>query len=118
MLAPQLCALARADGPVRSALGSRPVGAGNYLLGAKGEEERWAPLEALWDEKWFIRCADAEAQRQRLIRRHHETWNEEKAARWGAGLEGAAVRADSNDVLNMGLIGAMEAKAERVIVSV
>ena len=33
-------------------------------------------------------------------------------------MEGAAVRADSNDVLNMGLIGAMEAKAERVIVSV
>jgi len=30
-----------------------------------------------------------------------ETWNEEKAARWGSGEEGAAARADANDVLNM-----------------
>ena len=46
---------------------------GNYLLGADwdGERERWAPLNDLWDERWFIRCADAEEQRRRLVLRHH-----------------------------------------------
>jgi len=62
---------------------------------------RWAPLLRLWDEKWFVACASAEEQRQRLISRHLETWNDEKAARWGSGEEGAAARADANDVLNM-----------------
>ena len=90
---------------------------GNYLLGAVGEEERWAPLGTLWDERWFIRCADAAAQRERLIRRHLETWSDEKARRWGAGETGAAARADANDVLNMELINPCEPKADRVIVS-
>jgi len=91
---------------------------GNYLLGAAQEEARWAPLDSLWDERWFIQCADAAAQRRRLILRHLETWNDDKTARWGAGEEGAAARADANDVLNMGLIAPMAAKAERVILSV
>ena len=50
--------------------------------------------------------------------RHYETWNDEKSARWGAGLEGAAARADANDVLNMELIAPSEAYAELVIESV
>ena len=58
----------------------------------------------LWDERWYAQCASAEEQRQRLIWRHLETWNDEKAARWGAGEAGAAARADANDVLNMQLI--------------
>ena len=87
------------------------------MLGAEGEEERWAPLAELWDERWFIRCADAAEQRERLVERHFETWNDGKAKRWGEGKEGAANRADTNDVLNMGLIAPAEAKAERVIVS-
>ena len=91
---------------------------GNYLLGAVGEESRWAPLASLWDEKWFIRCADAKDQRERLIARHLETWNDEKSARWGAGAVGAAARADANDVLNMDLISPMEILADRVIESV
>ena len=86
---------------------------GNYLLGATGETERWEPLLSLWDERWFIKCPDAAAQRQRLIERHLETWNDEKARRWGAGAEGAAARADANDVLNMELIAPMEAVADR-----
>ena len=90
---------------------------GNYLLGAEGEEARWEPLLSLWDERWFIRCADAAAQRQRLVMRHLETWSDEKAARWGTGEAGAAAKADENDVLNMGLIAPCESKAERVIVS-
>lgn len=56
-------------------------------------------------------------QRQRLILRHFETWNDEKSARWGRGLEGAAARADANDVLNMRLIAPAEQLAERVIES-
>ena len=58
----------------------------------------------MWDERWYIQCASADEQRQRLISRHLETWNAEKAARWGAGEAGAAARADANDVLNMQLI--------------
>ena len=89
---------------------------GNYLL--MRQDPRWAPLDALWDERWFIKCADAAARRQRLILRHYETWNDEKSARWGAGLDGAAARADANDVLNMELIAPSEAYAELVIESV
>ena len=58
----------------------------------------------MWDERWYIECASADEQRRRLISRHLETWNDEKAARWGAGEAGAAARADANDVLNMQLI--------------
>ena len=90
----------------------------NYLLGAQGEEARWAPLAELWDEKWFIKCRDPAAQRSRLIARHLETWNEEKAAHWGTGQDGAAARADANDVLNMELIAPSERLADRVIESI
>jgi pantothenate kinase len=91
---------------------------GNYLLGASGEEARWAPLAELWDEKWFIKCADPAAQRKRLILRHLQSdWDEEKTRRWGPGEEGAAKRADSNDVLNMELIAPSEELADRVIES-
>ena len=88
---------------------------GNYLL--MRHDARWAPLDELWDERWFIRCTDPAAQRRRLIYRHLETWNEEKTQRWGAGEEGAAARADANDVLNMDLIAPCEAAADRVIIS-
>ena len=74
-------------------------------------------FDALWDERWFIKRADAAAQRQRLILRHYETWNDEKSA-LGRGLDGAAARADANDVLNMELIAPSEAYAELVIESV
>ena len=63
----------------------------NYLL-MNELDARWAPLMELWDETWFIKCADASAQRQRLIMRHLETWTDEKARRWGSGEEGAAAR--------------------------
>ena len=85
----------------------------NYLL--MREDPRWAPLDELWDERWFLKCPDPAAQRQRLILRHLETWNDEKSERWGAGEEGAAARADANDVLNMDLIAPCEKFAERVI---
>lgn len=92
---------------------------GNYLLmaGPELDHGRWMLLDELWDERWFIRCADAAEQRRRLIARHLETWNDEKAKRWGEGEAGAAARADANDVLNMDLIAPCEKFAERVILS-
>jgi hypothetical protein len=126
---------------------------GNYLLGATGDN-RWEPLNELWDERarrpahgliyrptcspcghcsrlliamhvlhlclpgWFIRCVSAAEQRKRLIARHLETWNDEKAKRWGPGEEGAAARADANDVLNMELIAPCENRAELTIESI
>lgn len=89
---------------------------GNYLLML--HDPRWEPLNSLWDDRWFIKCADVRAQRSRLIARHLETWNEEKAARWGEGEQGAAARADANDVLNMELIEVCEKHASEVIESI
>ena len=87
---------------------------GNYLL---LDDERWAPLAALWDERWFVRCASAAEQRKRLIARHLETWSEAKAAFWGEGEAGAAARADANDVLNMELIAPSQKHADLTIES-
>ena len=86
---------------------------GNYLL--MQHDPRWKPLDDLWDERWFVKCVDRAAQRRRLIVRHLETWNDEKAKRWGVGEEGAAARADANDVLNMDLIAVSEQFADEVI---
>jgi pantothenate kinase len=99
---------------------------GNYLLmreplGAEeftAEGARWGVIDEIWDERWFLKCTDAAAQRRRLIRRHLETWNDEKAERWGPGEVGAAARADANDVLNMDIIAPCEAFADRVIESI
>lgn len=88
---------------------------GNYLL--LRDEPRWAALDDLWQERWFVKCASAEEQRRRLIARHLETWNEEKTARWGPGEAGAAARADANDVKNMELIAPCEQYADRVVQS-
>ena len=87
------------------------------MAGPEHDRGRWEPLNALWDERWFVKCRDAAAQRQRLIFRHLETWNDEKAQRWGEGATGAAARADANDVLNMEIISPCEVYADRVIES-
>ena len=89
---------------------------GNYLL--MRHEKRWAELDALWDERWFVKCVSAEEQRRRLIARHLETWNEEKTQRWGPGQAGAAARADANDVKNMEIIALCEGYADQVVESV
>ena len=88
---------------------------GNYLFNF--QDAKWAGLAPLFDEKWFISCADFEAQRQRLISRHLETWSEEKTRIFGPGAEGAARKADSNDVLNAQFIEQSKSYADRVIVS-
>ena len=64
---------------------------GNYLL--MQHDARWAPLDELWDERWFIRCTDPAAQRRRLIYRHLETWNEEEDAAMGGQARRAPRRA-------------------------
>ena len=88
---------------------------GNYLL--LKDDPRWAPLDELWDVRWFIKCSDAAGQRRRLILRHLETWNDEKEKRWGPGETGATARADANDVLNMELIASSEQWADMIIES-
>lgn len=50
--------------------------------------------------QWYISCKSMKDQRNRLIRRHLETWTEEKSRMWGEGELGATKKADSNDVLN------------------
>lgn len=90
---------------------------GNYLLNFDAPE--WAPLQGLFDEKWFISCSSSEEQRRRLISRHLQTWTEEKTRMWGAGEVGAAKKADANDVLNAQFVEESSRKfADLVIESV
>lgn len=74
---------------------------GNYLLSWR--DSRWQPLQTnnIFDDTWYIRCKDLADQRERLVRRHLETWSEEKTKMWGAGEEGAGAKADANDMLNL-----------------
>lgn len=88
---------------------------GNYLL--KWSDPRWAPLRAIFDECWFVRCASVEEQRERLVTRHLQTWTEEKERIWGEGRAGAAAKADANDVLNLAEIEVTRSNADRIIES-
>eukprot|EP01041_Mallomonas_annulata_P009688 gene9688-20140_t len=88
---------------------------GNYLL--NWDDPAWAPLQDIFDEKWFISCNDMESQRQRLIKRHLETWTEEKTRLFGAGEIGAANKADSNDVINARFVDTHKQYADRLIIS-
>jgi len=74
---------------------------GNYLLSWR--DSRWQPLQAnnVFDETWYISCKNLADQRERLVRRHLETWSEEKTKMWGSGEEGAGAKADANDMLNL-----------------
>mmetsp|Transcript_31186 Transcript_31186/g.64215 ORF Transcript_31186/g.64215 Transcript_31186/m.64215 type:complete len:315 (-) Transcript_31186:390-1334(-) len=74
---------------------------GNYLLA--WDDKRWAPLKTnhVFDETWYISCKSLDEQRERLVKRHLETWSEEKSKMWGDGREGAGAKADANDMLNL-----------------
>ena len=89
---------------------------GNYLL--NWDDPRWSGLRDVFDECWFIRCVSPEGQRQRLVRRHLETWTEEKTRMWGVGEEGAARKADANDVLNAKFVEDHQKYADLVIDSI
>jgi pantothenate kinase len=86
---------------------------GLYLLWK--DDERWAPLQSLWDERWFIKAPSLEDQRQRLIVRSLKTWSDAKAKLWGEGEQGAAARVDANDVKTMNIIAHCEDYADTVI---
>lgn len=90
---------------------------GNYLL--NWDDAAWSGLSnGLFDETWYLSCPDMEQQRQRLIKRHLETWSDEKTRLWGAGEEGAAKKADANDVINALFVDKSSRKhADKVIVS-
>jgi pantothenate kinase len=88
---------------------------GNYMLNY--DDPLWAPLKDLFDERWYLSCASMEDQRQRLIKRHLETWSDEKTRMWGAGEEGAAKKADANDVLNAQFIESSAKYADLKIIS-
>jgi len=81
------------------------------------DDPSWQPLHSLFLEKWFIECPDLANQRERLIFRHLETWTEEKTRMWGEGEEGAARKADANDVLNAHFISEHKKHADLVITS-
>jgi pantothenate kinase len=63
---------------------------GNYMLNY--DDPLWAPLQTLFDEKWYVSCSSMEEQRKRLIKRHLETWTPEKARMWGEGEVGKYIR--------------------------
>jgi len=79
----------------------------------------WAPLSTIFDEKWYISCENMEDQRQRLIKRHLETWTEEKTRIWGDGPTiGAAKKTDSNDIINALYVDSTSKSfADRIIIS-
>jgi pantothenate kinase len=72
---------------------------GNYLLA--WDDARWAPLHGVFDETWYIACKSLEEQRNRLVKRHLETWSDEKSRIFGEGVLGAGVKADMNDMKNL-----------------
>lgn len=72
----------------------------------------------LFDETWFISCISTEELVTRLTKRHLETWSEEKTKVWGAGINGARMKAEANDVLNAQFIIEKTMKfADRVIMN-
>lgn len=89
---------------------------GNYLL--SWDDDRWAPLRGnkVFDETWYIKCKSLADQRARLVRRHLETWSDEKTRMFGAGEVGAGAKADSNDMLNLEWIQEMSLKHADLVV--
>ena len=88
---------------------------GLYLL--LQNDPRWTPLQALWNERWFVKAATFEIQRQRLIERSLLTWSTEKAKMWGEGEAGVSARVDANDTQNMNIVAACEEYADTIIVT-
>ena len=91
---------------------------GNYLLA--WDDERWSPLRdnGVFDETWYVACMSLDDQRERLVRRHMETWTDEKTRMFGEGTAGARARADMNDMRNLEWIESTSRRhADRVIES-
>lgn len=92
---------------------------GNYLLCFNDDLYGWGDMKKykIFDETWYVECISMEQQRERLIYRHLETWTKEKTKMFGAdGKEGAARKADSNDVLNAEWVAKMSKQNADLIV--
>ena len=88
---------------------------GLYLLHTRDPD--WAPLQALWDERWFVQAPTRDLQKERLLKRSLQNWSWAKAQQWGAGAEGAQRLLESNDVKNMDLLDYCADLADEVIVT-
>ena len=84
----------------------------------KEECQRWKQLLGKWDQTWFI-SVDPDIQRQRLIRRHLQTWTPEKTLQWKGQTdeEAATIRTDYNDMPNAKLINLCQSYADTIIPS-
>ena len=89
---------------------------GNYLLA--WDDERWSPLRTngVFDETWYVHCQSRNEVRERLVRRHLETWTDEKTRMFGEGAMGAGVKADMNDMMNLDWIEAMSRKHANYVI--
>jgi len=63
------------------------------------EDPAWAPLERIWDDKWYLDIP-REILKERLVNRHLETWSRLNAKIFGPGRVGATAKAESNDMKN------------------
>lgn len=87
---------------------------GLYLLCLHDPD--WAPLDDLWDDKWYVDVS-MEETRRRLIRRHLKYWDDSKTRRWGGDDAAAAARkAESNDLKNAACIRKMTRDQANLIV--
>ena len=89
---------------------------GLYLLHTR--DPNWAPLDKMWDERWFVKAPTRDVQVERLLNRRLQTWSLAKAQQWGTGREGAQKLIEFNDVKNMELVEYCVERADEVIVTV
>jgi pantothenate kinase len=86
---------------------------GLYLLHAR--DLAWAPLQELWDERWWVEVPSRQEQIERVVQRAFRTWNPLKRELWGDGMEGARKRTWYNDVSNMETIAYCRECADVII---
>ncbi|GAX29049.1 hypothetical protein FisN_7Hh359 [Fistulifera solaris] len=86
---------------------------GLYLLHTR--DPAWAPLQEMWDERWWVEVPSREEQIERVVQRAFRTWNSLKKELWGDGVEGARKRTLYNDVPNMETIAYCRECADVII---
>jgi len=63
------------------------------------EDPEWKPLQEIWDDKWYLDIPH-QVLKERLVNRHLENWCPLKVKLFGEGREGAAKKAEFNDMKN------------------
>lgn len=63
------------------------------------EDPEWKLLQEIWDDKWYLDIPH-QVLKERLVNRHLENWCPLKVQLFGEGREGAAKKAESNDMKN------------------